>query len=259
MATAHQTPLDGDHRSRRILGLTFFTGTVAEAVDQMESQGGLLVVPNAPGLKDLPVKQNYREALLNADLIITDSGFMVLIWNILQKDWIPKRSGLAYVRELLQRPGIRDERSTLWVMPSHASAERNVRWLRANCGELEDEDVYVAPMYGDVIQDESLLERIRIRRPRHIVITVGGGTQERLGHYLKQNLNYRPAIHCIGAAIAFLTGDQVHIPVWSDKLYLGWLFRCISEPGRSILRYWSAWRLVPLMIRYRHEMPCSKT
>ena len=34
-----------------------------------------------------------------------------------------------------------------------------------------------------------------------------------------------PAIHCIGAALGFLTGDQVRIPHWADQWILGWLFR----------------------------------
>jgi UDP-N-acetyl-D-mannosaminuronic acid transferase (WecB/TagA/CpsF family) len=92
-------------------------------------------------------------------------------------------------------------------------------------------------------------------RPQHVVVTVGGGTQERLGLYLKRNLPYLPAIHCIGAAIAFLSGDQVHIPVWADKFYLGWLFRSLSDPKRYVPRYWDARNLFQLILRYRHELP----
>ena len=46
--------------------------------------GGLLVVPSAPTLKDIPTQPAYRSALLSADLVIPDSAYMVLIWNILQ-------------------------------------------------------------------------------------------------------------------------------------------------------------------------------
>src|SRR5580658_811070 len=99
---------------RQILGIKFFTGSAAEAVDRM-STGGLLVVPSGPALKDLPSNLSYREALLNADLTITDSAFMVLIWNFLQRDHIQRTSGLAYLRELLQRQDIR-EAGTFWVM-----------------------------------------------------------------------------------------------------------------------------------------------
>ena len=57
------------------------------------SAGGLLVVPAAPALKNLPLNSSYREALLNADLTITDSGFMVLLWNLIQRDNISRVSG----------------------------------------------------------------------------------------------------------------------------------------------------------------------
>jgi hypothetical protein len=61
---------------------------------------------------------------------------------------------------------------------------------------------------------------------------------------------YRPGIHCIGAAIGFLSGEQVRIPMWVDYLYLGWLWRSVSAPTKFVPRYWKATRLVWLMIRY---------
>src|SRR6267154_1429313 len=93
------------------------------------------------------------------------------------------------------------------------------------------------------------------RKPRHIVICLGGGTQERLGLMLKRECDFRPSIHCIGAAIGFLTGNQVYIPTWADRFFLGWLFRCFSEPGKFIPRYWKAFQLVPMMIRFRENPP----
>jgi hypothetical protein len=66
---------------------------------------------------------------------------------------------------------------------------------------------------------------------------------------------YRPGIHCIGAAIGFLSGEQVNIPPWADYFYLGWLFRSLSEPAKFIPRYWRAKRLVWLMIRYGAKAP----
>jgi UDP-N-acetyl-D-mannosaminuronic acid transferase (WecB/TagA/CpsF family) len=76
---------------------------------------------------------------------------------------------------------------------------------------------------------------------------------------LKRACDFRPGIHCIGAAIGFLSGNQVGIPPWADKYYLGWLCRCLSEPSKFIPRYWLAIRLVPLMIRYREKAPVLKS
>lgn len=240
---------------RTILGIRFFIGTAAEAVQRMEN-GGLLVVPAAPALKDLEVKASYREALMQADMVIADSAYMVMIWNWLQHDSIRRLSGLEYLRELLKQPSMQRPGNVFWIMASEVSAERNLAWLATQGIAVPEECVYLAPMYSEQkIWDPELLERIERIRPQHVILTLGGGTQERVGLYLKRSLNYLPAIHCIGAAIAFLSGDQVHIPVWADRSSLGWLFRSLSEPRRYMPRYWNARKLLYLLIRYRERLP----
>jgi exopolysaccharide biosynthesis WecB/TagA/CpsF family protein len=217
--------------------------------------GGLLVVPSAPVLKDLETNSSCREALLNADLAITDSAFMVLIWNFIGANPIRRVSGLAYLREFLGRDETNRAGATFWIMAGPDSAQKNAQWLNSRGIAVTPDDMYIAPMYRGEIKDLELLQRLRERRPKNIVVTIGGGTQEPLGLYLKRNLDFSPAIHCIGAAIAFLSGDQVRIPEWADHLYLGWLFRCLSHPKRYVTRYWSARKLLPLMLRYRQRLP----
>ena len=149
--------------------------------------------------------------------------------------------------------------STVWIMAGQKSAALNLSWLRKNGVQVPDTHVYVAPNYGPAdgseLSDPVLLEMIARLRPAHVVVTVGGGTQERLGLFLRARLNYAPSIHCIGAAIAFLSGDQTPIPIWADRLYMGWLLRILSDPNRYGPRYWSARGLLNMMIKYRHELP----
>ena len=218
----------------QILGVRFFSGEVRAAVERMKD-GGLLVAPAAPALTNLATNAGYREALLNADLAIADSGFMVLIWNLLERGAVRRLSGLEYLRELLKGPELRQRGQAFWIMGSAASAECNLAWLGAEGIEVGSEDTYIAPIYGKEIVDSTLLEILRRRGPRHVVVTIGGGAQERLGFYLKRNLDYLPAIHCIGAAIAFLSGDQVKIPAWADRAYLGWFFDVFPIP-RAMFR-----------------------
>lgn len=244
-------------RFQQILGVRFFVGDAQGAIDEVMLHGGLVVVPAAPALKNLAVDKGYREALLGADFAIADSAFMVLLWNLIDRNRIPKLSGLKYLRALIDEPEFKKLGNTFWVMPTAASAQRNLRWLRQSGVSVANEDVYLAPLYGQNISDEELLERIEERRPRHIVLGVGGGTQERLGLYLKQHLSYRPAIHCIGAAIGFLSGDQVRIPVWADALGMGWLYRTVADPKRFFPRYWDARHLAPLLLKYRDRLPVT--
>jgi UDP-N-acetyl-D-mannosaminuronic acid transferase (WecB/TagA/CpsF family) len=245
------------HIRRTILGVSFFGGPASDAVAAMRG-GGLLVSPAAPALKNMDRDTGYRDALLGADIVIPDSALMVMVWNLIQHDSLKRLSGLTYLRKLLLQPDVRQSGNTLWIMANPKSSATNLKWLAENGIKVGAEYIYMAPMHGAEIADDDLLALLDRLRPRHVILTIGGGTQERLGLYLKQHLSYRPAIHCIGAAIAFLSGDQVSIPVWVDKLYLCWLFRCFSEPKRYIPRYWGARKLIALMWRYRDRLPALR-
>jgi UDP-N-acetyl-D-mannosaminuronic acid transferase (WecB/TagA/CpsF family) len=249
------TIISGEPQYRRILGIRFFVGDAPEAVE-LGARSGFVVVPAAPALLELERDDEYRQALLEADFAITDSGFLVLLWNLMNRDRIHRVSGLEYLRLLLARPELRIPRSTLWVMPSQASMDRNLAWLNANDYPFETADCHVAPRYPrGAVSDEALVELVNERHPRHIVICLGGGVQEKLGLYLKRRSSGSPAIHCIGAAIGFLTGDQVRIPGWADKRVLGWLFRCVSDPRRFVPRYAKALELPRLLWRYGSRLP----
>ena len=99
----------------------------------------------APHVIELRRDPGYRQALLGADLAITDSGFMVLIWNFIMRDRIHRVSGLEYLQLLLRRPEFKQPGATLWVMPSRESMMRNVSWLEANGYPIQPDDCYVAP------------------------------------------------------------------------------------------------------------------
>jgi UDP-N-acetyl-D-mannosaminuronic acid transferase (WecB/TagA/CpsF family) len=238
-----------------ILGIRFFVGSAKEAVDYLTRVGGYVVVPSAPGLMQLTHDPEYSIALTEADMAIADSGFMVLLWRMIERSPIPRISGLTYLKQLLEEPGIRQPGQTFWVMPSKAADERARTWLKGEAFELREDDTYLAPMYANVVEDPTLVRLLEAKQPKHIIVGIGGGPQEKLGHYLSLNLSHRPAIHCIGAAIGFLTGHQVRIPTWADKTYLGWLFRSIAQPKVFVPRFWSARALPWLIWKYRHRLP----
>ena len=122
---------------------------------------------------------------------------------------------------------------------------------------VSEKDLHLAPFYGAETRDPELLMKLEQRRPKHVVLGVGGGTQEPLGLYLKRNLSFRPAIRNFGAAIGFLSGDQVRIPVWVDELGLGWLWRSAWNPKRFGRRYWDARSVAALIVRYRDRLPVA--
>jgi N-acetylglucosaminyldiphosphoundecaprenol N-acetyl-beta-D-mannosaminyltransferase len=241
--------------SQQILGLHFFDGAVGEAVDRALDRPGLVVAPSGTCFTRLREDARYRRAVSEADLVLPDSGFMVLLWRLLRGRRITRISGLAYWKEMLARPELRHRLATFWILPNEEAREKTGTWLAAHEFVAEPDDFYVAPIYGPLGEDKILLSQIESRRPRHVVIALSGGVQEKLGFFLRETSGYRPAIHCIGGALGFVTGYQRAIPDWADRLYLGWLLRLLSNPRRFLPRALNALALPYLIIRHGEEMP----
>jgi N-acetylglucosaminyldiphosphoundecaprenol N-acetyl-beta-D-mannosaminyltransferase len=258
--TKQISPENQPHASsgfRTILGIRFFTGTARQAVD-MALRGGLVVVPSAPVLCTMCEDKQTQAALMHCDLAITDSGLMVRLWNFLRRDNVIRLSGLEYLQLLLKEPSARAAGAALWIMPHERAMEWNLAWLQKQGHTITRKDCYLAPHYDSAhMEDPALLRLLQERKPRHVIMAVGGGTQEKLGYYLRRNLDYLPTIHCTGAAIGFLTGEQVKIPTLADRCVLGWLWRCVSNPRVYVPRYWRARKLIPLLFRHQENFPES--
>lgn len=240
----------------RVLGVDFFDGNVEKAIKESQA-GGLIVAPSGPGLaNDLPRSEAYRLALTNAELVLPDSGLVCLWLKLLSKKSLRRISGLEFLKVLLNSAEL--QTSSFWVMPNKSQAEANIAWLerKYKCS-IESKSVYHAPMYPKTgfLEDQELLARIKSENYKFIFIQLGGGVQERLGLYLQKNLNKKTTIVCTGAALAFLSGQQIRIPKWADKYYLGWLIRCMSDPLIFVPRYLSAFRLFWLLFRYGDKSP----
>lgn len=236
---------------RQILGIRFYIGQL-DGLLELTMKGGLVAVPSAPVLTRMPEDRAHREAVEGSDFAITDSGFMVLLWLALRRERLVRISGLRYLQSLLGRAELRAPGATFWVMPSQEDATANLAWLAGQGIPVDETDTYLGPIYSRTgpLHDAELLAVLEKRRPRFVILNLGGGVQERLGHFLRQRLSYQPAIICTGAAIAFLSGRQTNIPTWADRFFLGWLFRLLSDPARFWPRYWHALRLVPLLVKH---------
>ncbi len=242
---------------RRILGLPFFAGTLEECLERVHQATGLLVAPSGPGIADMERHPVYRQSLEYADTILPDSGFMVLLWNLLKRDSLKRLSCYTFLKAFVQEPLVTLPGRTFWIMPTAESWAVSMDYLNGQCGfSLSSSDCYLAPFYGvGPVEDQVLLKRLKEYRPRYIVINLGSGPQEKLGFFLKCNLDFPVSILCTGPALAFMAGLQVRIPDWADRYYLGWALRCLHDPLHFIPRYWSARRVLPLLLKYQQRSP----
>jgi exopolysaccharide biosynthesis WecB/TagA/CpsF family protein len=242
----------------QILGVQFFNGDVEEAITLMLRRGGLLVAPSGTCFARLRDDEKYRRAIIAADLAIADSGLMVGLWRLLRRENIQRISGLKYLKHLLGRLKAEGKSDVFWVLPTKRAEQKLLDWSRGAAFPITSENCYVAPRYGFEVGDQNLLAFIEQRRAAHVIIAIGSGAQEKLGYYLRENLSYRPAIHCTGAALGFITGDQAAIPDWADRLYLGWFFRLLAQPRTFIPRLSRALELPWLIWKYGEKLPVAR-
>ena len=239
----------------QILGIRFCNGDVDEAVASMFRHGGFLVAPSGTCFARLREDETYRRAVLAADLAIADSGLMVVLWRLLRREKVYRISGFKYLKHLLRKLKGEGNREVFWILPTEGARQNLLDWSCQETFSIKTDDCYVAPRYGSEIEDRNLLALVEEHRPAHVIIAIGSGPQEKLGYYLRENLSYRPAIHCIGGALGFVTGDQVSIPDWADRLYLGWLWRLIAQPRVFIPRLSRAVELPWLIWKYGEKLP----
>jgi exopolysaccharide biosynthesis WecB/TagA/CpsF family protein len=240
--------------TQQILGIQFFSGDVDEAVASMFQHGGFLVAPSGTCFARLREDQNYRHAVVSADLAIADSSFMVILWRLSQRESVQRISGLKYLKHLLGK--LKGEGTEVfWVLPNERARQKLVDWSQRGSFSVTMENCYVAPQYRSKVEDRNLLALIEQHRPAHVIVAIGSGAQEKLGYYLCENLSYRPAIHCIGAALGFVTGDQAAIPDWVDRFYLGWLWRLVAQPRTFIPRLSRGLELPWLIWKYGEKLP----
>ena len=211
---------------------------------------GLFLFPSGPGLSNLDKKPNYLKALRNADVNFFDSGFFVILLNLLKNIKVNKFSGYKFFKLYINFLKKNKELSILSINPSKSSSKYNISFFN-KLGFGKNKVIhYNAPIYNlSLLEDKKLLELINKIKPDHILINLGGNTQEILGLYIKSNIKYKPSIFCNGAAISYFTKEQAPINNFIDNNNLGWLFRILYKPNIFLPRYISSFRLFLLVIK----------
>lgn len=244
----------------RFLGIPLWNGTAEALLNEADRLGGLLTVPSAPSLADMSRDPFLRKAYVRSDWAVMDGGYVALVLRLVFRRHWPRISGLQLLEKLLGANGHArvldfENRRVLWVMPS-SDEEKRVKVLLDKLGlPTERQEFYQAPFYRTDADydDEALADKVARFAPDWVVLGIGGGKQEKLGYRLREKLRdgntpTMPVILCTGGAIAFLSGGQVKIPSWADRMYLGWLLRIIDDPKTFGKRYWNAgWQFPQLL------------
>jgi N-acetylglucosaminyldiphosphoundecaprenol N-acetyl-beta-D-mannosaminyltransferase len=243
-------------REIKLFGIKFLDGSLEEIIISTK-KGGLIVVPSAPGLATIREDIVYYKALKNSSFAIFDSGYLRLLLLILKGIKVNKISGLKLLKGVLSEISFYKSGEIFLIDPSLCESNSNRELLKTYNHNLSKDSQYIAPIYKEsFVEDKRLLNLLVKKKPKLIIINLGGGLQEKVGTYIYKNIShfnnqdaYQPTILCTGAAIAFLTGHQAKIPDLADRLHLGWALRCISSPKKFVPRYLRAFKLIFIVLK----------
>ena len=214
-------------------GIKFYNYTFARLFSVID-EGGYLVAPAASALTNISDDKIYHESLIKSDVAILDSGFFCILLRIFKGKKVNKFSGYLFLKNFLKL-NFSKEIKFLSIDPTQEDSNANMIYLGKN--NIKNLKSYVAPKYNNKkIIDNNLLEEIKRFQPRYIIINIGGGIQESLALYIKNNIKQKISILCTGAAIGFLTKRQAPINDIVDKLYLGWFLRTLYNPRKFFFR-----------------------
>ena len=210
---------------------------------------GLFVFPSGYGLPSINKKLKYYKSLKKADYVFFDSGFFILLLRLFKNIKVNKFSGYKFLNFFFNYLKINKNKSIFCIDPNLDFSKTNKNYLK-KLGVRKIHS-YVAPIYNarKKLIDKKLLKKISKIKPNFILTNIGGGTQEILGLYLKQNLKFNTTIICTGGAISFFICNQAPINNLIDKYYLGWLVRLIFNPFRCYKRFLHALKLLPIVLK----------
>ena len=207
---------------------------------------GLFVFPAGPALANIEKSNEYYESLQKANYVFFDSGFFVLLLKIFKNINVQKFSGFKFLGMFFDYIKKNNNKKIFCIDPNINYSRSNKKYVKGlGIKKLYN---YIAPKYKTKnLHDVYLLKILKKFKPDYIIVNIGGGIQEILGLYIRENYKKKTSILCTGAAISFYTKDQAPINIFIDKYYLGWFVRLIFNPAIFLKKYTIGLKLIPMV------------
>ena len=156
-------------------------------------QKKLFVFPSGSGIPLIAEDKKYYLSLKKADYVFFDSGFFVLLLNILKNIRVDKFSGFKFLYIFFNYLNKNKNKKIFCIDPNTLFSKSNQKYLK-KIG-IKKIYNYVAPNYkSSNLIDKKLIKKINKIKPDYILTNIGGGTQEILGLYLKKILKTKPLL-----------------------------------------------------------------
>ncbi|MFO1338052.1 MAG: WecB/TagA/CpsF family glycosyltransferase [Burkholderiaceae bacterium] len=213
--------------------------TMAELLDRLDTNGGLVFTVNPDHLYHLQTNAAFTAAYRQADFITVDSHYVhaAMRWlgaavreKITGSDLMP-----AYCRRHAANPAVR----VFLLGAAPGVAQRARERINAMAGR----ELVVGALgpsmrfVDDPAEIEAALALVRASGATALMVGLGAPKQE---IWLARHRAALPGVRVlmgVGATIDYEAGEVRRAPVWMRRLGLEWAYRVLSEPRRYGLRY----------------------
>ena len=154
-----------------------------EILSKKLNKGVLIMFPAAPALVNIYKDKSYYKSLKNSDYVLFDSGYLCLLLRFLKNIQVKKMSGLKFLILFLKKLK-KSKKKIFLINPTKIDNEINDQYLKSI--GVRTIKGYVAPNYLNNVIDKKLLKILNKLKPNYILINLGGGTQEKLGLFIKK-------------------------------------------------------------------------
>jgi len=170
---------------------------------------------------------SFLDALMRADLRLRDgSGVGFLLKNFGIRPGL-NMNGTDFIPRILE--AFRGHHIALYGSSLAVASAASEKLLRSGSAKVTFSDGFQCPDY--------YLERIRLERPRIVVLGMGMPRQELLANDIPSDPNFPVLVINGGAILDFLAGRFPRAPLSMRRLGMEWLYRFYLEPARLWRRY----------------------
>jgi N-acetylglucosaminyldiphosphoundecaprenol N-acetyl-beta-D-mannosaminyltransferase len=184
---------------------------------------------------------DFRNALENADILVTDGVGLSIVGNILDSDVGPRITGSDFFTLLMEQQNTSsvqnsseaDRKTRIYFF---GSSKKVLELIKNNLeARYSNLDIcgYTSPPYGDWsdAQNSDFIAQINAAKPDILWVGMTAPKQE-LWTYRNRNKLAVPIIGNIGAVFDFCAGTYERAPEWARKAGVEWLVRLWREPKR---------------------------
>lgn len=221
-----------------ILGVPVDNLTMEEAVRWIEERidgfvagevsPTVVVTPNPEMVVLARDVKEFRQILVEADLLVPDGVGLLLAGRILGKPLKERVSGIDLFHNLLPL-AIRKDYKIYLLGAAPDVIQRAVRRLLQDYPGLPVVGYHHG--YLDREGEEAVLEEISQKKPDILFVGMGVPRQEKFMTGYRDVLQVPVSIG-IGGTFDVLAGEKKRAPQWVQRLYLEWLYRFLQEPRR---------------------------